>query len=119
MITEGSVEMEERSRVSRAKRVATDSEILYSEIARVDWHAGMVKNVSSSGLLFVGKHPVRLGEPVEMTFVVPDEIRDERARVYCTAVIVRTDADPSGGTAVQMGASITHWQRLPAENGLL
>jgi hypothetical protein len=111
--------MEKRSRIPRAARLRTDNEILYSEIASLDWHAGMMKNVSDSGLLFVGKHPVRLGEPVEMTFVAPDQVLHARTRLYCTAVIVRTDGDPSGGAAVQMAASITHCQQLPKKNRFL
>jgi len=108
--------MEERSRVPRAQRVTTDTEILYSKIAELHWHVGTVKNVSSSGLLFVGEHAVGLGEPVEMTFVAPAEILDASPQVYCTALIVRTGADPAEDAAVEMGARITHWQRLPVES---
>lgn len=105
----------------RSKRISTESKILYSEIDRLEWHAGSMKNVSSSGLLFEGKYLVPPGTPVEMTFAVPGGVfgvteQGAAEQVYCTAVIVRTDARGGSGERVaRMGTRITSWHRLPID----
>jgi hypothetical protein len=107
-----------QQQIPRAPRVSTDSKILYSEIDRLEWHAGWTKNLSSSGLLFEGKYLIPPGTAVEMTFAVPREVfgiaeRGAAEQVYCTGVIVRTDAgSKSGKLAARMGTRITSRQGL-------
>src|SRR5437879_7655102 len=107
--------MEQQGQIPRAERFPTDGEILYSEVAHLAWHAGSLVNVSSSGLLFEGSHPVRAGTPMEMTFTLPRRIfSDEAEQVYCTGLVVR-DAPGMGSGEEQvshMAARITTWQRL-------
>jgi hypothetical protein len=104
----------------RSKRISTESKILYSETDSLHWHAGLMKNVSSSGLLFEGKYRIPPGKCIEMTFTVPLDVlgvleQGAAEQVYCTGVIVRIDAGSESGERVaRMGASITSWHRLPA-----
>jgi hypothetical protein len=111
--------MKRHSLRARARRISIDSEILYSEIEKLGWCAGRVENVSSSGVLFEGKHLVPAGTAIEMTLSVPSEVlgiaeQGASAQVYCTAVIVRTDAGSGSGEPLfRMGTRITSWQRLP------
>ena len=111
--------MRGQAQVPRADRFLTDGKILYSEIDKLHWHAGWVKNLSSSGLLFEGKYRAPIGVTVEMTFVAPRTVfgvaeQDATEQVYCTGVIVRTEAGSEPGElAAQMGTRITSWHRLP------
>ena len=111
--------MRGQSQVPRADRFLTHGKILYSEIDRLHWHAGWVRNVSISGLLFEGKYLAPIGASMEMTFVAPPAVfgvaeQDATEQVYCTGVIVRTEAGSEPGKLdVQMGTRITSWHRLP------
>jgi hypothetical protein len=110
--------MKEQELRPRAPRIPSSFQILYSEIDRVPWHAGSMKNVSSSGLLFEGQHRIPPGTPVEMTFLAPSDVfgpaeLGTSERVYCTAVIARLSSSESGELVVQMGARFKKWQRLP------
>ena len=111
--------MRAQSQVPRADRFLTDGKILYSEINKLHWHAGWVKNVSSSGVLFEGKYRVPIGVALEMTFVAPRAVfgvaeQDATEQVYCTGVTVRREAGGEPGKlAFQMGTRITSWHRLP------
>ena len=65
--------IEQQGEIPRAERFPTDGELLYSEVARLARHAGSLVNVSRSGLLVEGRHPIQAGTAIEMTFTLRAE----------------------------------------------
>lgn len=102
---------------SRAERVPATGPLLYSEVDSLTWHLGNMKNVSSTGVLFAGNHPVPSGKQIEMTFMAAPEVFGTAERVYSTAIVVRREASSEAGERARMGARITMWRRLSADQG--
>jgi PilZ domain-containing protein len=74
----------------RAPRFALDFRVQYRTLGEKRWSSGRSTNISRSGLLFRASRPLEPDTPIELSFVMPVELTDERAgRVICRGRIVR------------------------------
>lgn len=75
----------------RATRYAVAMPLKYRRVGEQEWHAGVVENISQSGIFFRGDRGLNEEEVIEITFTlraVPAQPDPSRP---CTAIIVRTD----------------------------
>lgn len=83
-----------------APRFALAIPLQYRVQGQLSWHDGRMENISRSGVLFRGQHPVQPDTPVEVRFALPTKLNNEPAtEVICSGRIVRT-VQASGTTSL-------------------
>ncbi len=98
----------------RAPRFPVALAIRYRSENEIAWHIGRSENISRSGVLFRGDHPVELLTPVEMIVLLPATAgRPHGARVLCHGYVVRTVTMPSAEVAVEIGTTIADFEFAP------
>jgi hypothetical protein len=86
-----SVQIETNSGVrARAKRFSLQIPLRYRINGDRAWREGQSENISSSGVLFRSGSCAELSAAIEMSFVLPVEISEGAAEVFCYGKIVRT-----------------------------
>ena len=98
---------------SRAQRFEIQRTILYRVSGDIEWHEGIVENISRSGIQFRAKGLIEVGAAVELNFVLPVEtLVGAGVEVMCWGVVVRsvlpTEADP----LTRLGARFWAYQAL-------
>ncbi len=75
----------------RAPRFTIRTSLIYRATGQTSWSQGKIENISRSGLLFRGEHPLEPNTGVEMRFVLPVEVLGESAaEVVCEGTVVRS-----------------------------
>lgn len=93
----------------RAQRFEVRTSIFYRRSGAVEWHIGMIENVSSSGVLLRTEHGIGPGTALEMKFTLPVELGgEEGALVACRGVVVRAPAGVINSVTVMVASTIHH-----------
>ncbi len=95
----------------RAPRFALQLPLRYRAQDELRWHEGKIENISRSGVLFRGEHPIEPDTPVEVSFFMPATVPNESpAEVICLGLIVRTVQTSSTATLSAFAASILEYR---------
>lgn len=73
----------------RAARYSVAMPLKYRRVGEQEWHAGVVENISQSGIFFRGDSALSEAEVVEINFTLRSA--PDGGKAPCTAIIVRTD----------------------------
>lgn len=75
----------------RARRLKLDLALRYRVNNTSTWYEGVLENLSQTGLLFHGPHPLPVNALIEMVFEMPEEISGQRNRnVLCQGRVIRS-----------------------------
>ena len=78
-----------RNRVARAKRYEIGAMMRFRIRGEKDWHEGVMKNISNSGVLFRTTHSLSPDAVIEMAFVLPVHwLGESAAVVFCRGSVV-------------------------------
>ena len=92
----------------RAQRFQIHTPLRYRTAGGGEWRAGMIVNISESGMLFRTDQRLGANPEVEMRFSLSTGIRGEGAvQVVCRGVIARVVTEPGGMTITALAARIT------------
>src|SRR5579871_7067254 len=76
--------------VPRARRLKLDIPLRYRVNRTSTWYEGIIENISQSGVLFNGPHPLPVNALVEMVFEMPEEISGQKnSNVVCQGRVMR------------------------------
>ena len=99
--------------VPRARRLRMHAPIRYRAKSLVAWHLGTIENLSQSGVLFRGPHPVSESTLVEMRFEMPEEISGQKdSLVLCQGQVIRCKEKQPAQDGVTLAAAILDYQFL-------
>jgi len=97
--------------VPRARRLSTRKPIFYRQLGHSQFHLGMLRNISESGILLESHPRIPEGASLEMIFEMPEEIRGQlNRRVLCGGEVVRSAPAQSGTSLV--GIAIAGYRSL-------
>jgi hypothetical protein len=98
-----------RNRIARAKRYEIGAMMRFRIRGEKEWHEGVMKNISNSGVLFRTTYSLSPDAVIEMTFVLPVQLQGESAaEVFCRGSVVRLSQSEVPGEAVPVAARIDH-----------
>lgn len=96
---------------NRAQRFAIQMHLRYRLSGEDKWWQGTIENISRSGVLFRGEGFVQPNTPLEMSFVLPDEIFGVRpAEVFCKGRVVRSERPKGAGASPALASTISHFR---------
>jgi hypothetical protein len=96
---------------NRAQRFAIQMHLRYRLDGDNKWWKGTIENISRSGVLFRGEGFVQPNTPLEMSFVLPDEIFGVRpAEVFCKGIVVRSERPKGAGAFPALASTISHFR---------
>lgn len=97
--------------VPRARRIKLDSSLRYRVKNLGTWYEGSLENLSQSGILFKGTHPLPANTLVEMVFEMPEEISGQKnSNVLCQARVIRSKDLPASETNTGLAATILDYK---------
>ncbi len=98
----------------RARRLRANIPVRYRGTNLSTWYAGVIKNISQSGLLFHGPHQLPANALVEMIFEMPEEISGQKnSNVLCQGRLIRIkDAVDNAEDAYALAASMLDYKFL-------
>jgi hypothetical protein len=105
------------NRTLRARRYKIEIPLRFRMLEGNGWREARSENISSSGVLFRSEQVLEVGTPVEMSFVLPMELGEEKAGAIalCRAQIVR--AVPPSTTDARSGLAARIWEyRVDAQS---
>jgi PilZ domain len=95
-----------RAWVPRARRLSVRKPIFYRQLDHSQFHLGMLRNISESGILLESHPRIPEGASVEMIFEMPQEITGKaNSRVLCRGEVVRSACARSGTSLVGIAIS--------------
>ena len=98
----------------RARRFTLEFPLRYRPLGQADWHSGRSTNISRSGLLFRAEQSLNPQTPIEVSFVMPVEVRGEfAATVICQGRIVRQIATVGSPGPLALAATIDTYEFVP------
>jgi hypothetical protein len=101
------------TRVMRARRYEINAPIQYRVQGEKRWHEGVLKNISTTGMLIRTADLVELGTVIEMRFPLPIHLRNESAaEIFCRGSVVRSSKSDEPILAALVAAKIEHWRFL-------
>jgi hypothetical protein len=75
----------------RSRRIHLEQPLLYRQSDTTEWFPGTLKDISESGISFVGDQPLCAGIELQMIFVMPQEITGQaNSKVLCRGDIMRS-----------------------------
>ena len=80
----------------RARRFCTQTSMRYQVRGEDHWREGVTENISSSGVLFRGRHFTALKTQIEMNLALPVVDSDAPAELICSGTVVRADLSRNG-----------------------
>jgi hypothetical protein len=90
----------------RARRISVEVQIQFREPGSEEWHPGVIRNVSESGVLIFADGLLPAGAEVELKFVMPKEISgQEGALVITSGTVARVMPERTTGGG-RMAATI-------------
>ena len=94
----------------RARRLAVDLAVRYRGKSTHTWFAGIIENISQSGVLFNGDHVFPANTLLELIFEMPEEISGQKdASVLCQGRVIRAkDARTKAGAPAQAASIIDY-----------
>lgn len=99
--------------VPRARRIKLHTPLRYRVKNMGTWHIGVVENLSQSGVLFRGPHPIPNNALIEMVFEMPEEISGQRnSQVLCQARVTRAKETQDSDEGMGLAASILDYKFL-------
>ena len=105
----------EASRFKRAPRFNRQIPLRYRIPGEPRWHVGTTENISLSGVLFRGLHPLQSNSPIQLSFVVHSKLSAKAIGVIiCDGHVVRTEPPSRGASAMGFAAKISDRHFLPA-----
>lgn len=82
----------------RARRLELQIALRYRADGEGNWHRGITRNISRSGMLFHGEGWSEPSTPLEMSLVLPREITGEwAAEVVCRGMVTRSERPGNDG----------------------
>ncbi len=76
----------------RSQRYLLSLPLRYRSTGQIEWKAGVIINVSGSGLLFEGELPLHPGIGIEVWFALPQvDRRRAGAQVFASGFVVRCE----------------------------
>ena len=112
-------EKSDHNRVPRAERYDINTVVAYRNRGKMEWHKGVMKNVSISGVLICAESMLPEETAIELKFSLPVQLEggEFAAGVLCRASVVRSwkCEDARGKSAAMVAARITHSQFLRRE----
>ena len=94
----------------RARRLKVDLAVRYRAKSTHTWFAGIIENISQSGVLFNGDHVFPANTLLELIFEMPEEISGQNdASVLCQGRAIRgKDARTKAGAPAQAASIIDY-----------
>ena len=101
--------------VPRARRLKLDIPLRYRVSKTSSWFEGVIKNISQSGVLFLGSQGLPVKALIEMVFEMPEEISGQRnSNVVCQGRVMRAKDTPElEAGRVGLAASIVDYKFIP------
>lgn len=104
--------------VPRARRIKLDSVLRYRVKNLGTWYEGSLENLSQSGILFNGTHPLPANTLVEMVFEMPEEISGQKnSNVLCQARVIRSKDAPMSEKNPGLAATILDYKFIHPKQG--
>lgn len=99
--------------ISRAQRFPIRAIMHYRVIGEDRWYVGTVANMSSTGVLFHGEHPVALNSSIEVSVNVPGSLAGgHSSKMVSRGKIVRLSPGEVDPECVLMAAALFHLRIL-------
>jgi hypothetical protein len=96
---------------NRAQRFVIQMRMRYRPSGGSKWWKGTIENISRTGVLFRGEGFAQPNTPLEMSFVLPDEIFGVRsAEVLCRGVVVRSERPTDAEALPALASTISHYR---------
>ncbi len=103
------IRLERRS----AQRFAVHDPVCIQPTDNSDPRSGLIQDISSSGMLFYSDAPLSVGDAVELSYAMPEEVTlGERMRIHGWAKILRV-TPPTVGTRSSVAVHIERCEFLP------
>ena len=95
----------------RARRFELQIPLRYRANGDSQWHRGIMKNISSSGVLFQGEDRTGPNTPVEISFVLPKRILgEEAAEVVCRGTVTRSQPSAESDDLSLLATTISSYR---------
>jgi hypothetical protein len=106
-----------RVTVPRARRYDICAAMRYRVRGKKDWHEGLMRNMSISGVLLSTSFSLPLEAIIEMRFSLPVHLTsgEPAAEVLCRGSVVRTSRNELAGGELLVAARVTHSRFLRQE----
>ena len=92
--------------VPRARRLSVRKPIFYRQLGHSQFHLGMLRNISESGILLESHPRIPEGASIEMILEMPQEITGQaNSRVLCRGEVVRSASAKSGTSLIGIAIS--------------
>lgn len=75
----------------RKPRISVQIQVCFRKVGEFAWSHGTTENLSRSGVVFRTAKPLAVNTPVEIQFVAPPELEQNKGLVACRGRIVRLD----------------------------
>ena len=108
----------DRNRVPRAKRYEINAVAKYRIQGERDWHEGVMKNMSTTGILIGTGSSLPLESMIEMRFFLPVQLTggESAGEVHCRGSVVRSwDCPLPAEVGAMVAARINHSRFLRRE----
>jgi hypothetical protein len=103
---------------ARARRFELQIPMRYRADGEGDWHTGITRNISRSGVLFQGEGWAEPRTHLEMTLLLPREIGAEcAAEVVCRGMVTRSEWCGSEGGGPLIATRISHYRLVRPRDG--
>jgi hypothetical protein len=96
---------------NRARRFGIQIHLRYRLSGESKWWKGTTENISRSGVLFRGEEFAEPNTPLEMSFVLPEEIFGmRRAEVVCRGTVIWSERPKRPGVFPALASTISHYR---------
>lgn len=107
-----------RQLLPRAQRYTVGLPFRYREAGTETWHEGRTSNISLSGVLFSGDHPLKPRTAIEGTVTLPPLAPgSESAVLRCRGSIVRKEPGTTGYPSPVLAAAIADYRLVRRRDG--
>ena len=98
---------------NRAQRFGIRIRLRYRLDGDSKWWKGTTENISRSGVLFRGEEFAEPNTPIEMSFVLPEEVFGvRRAEIVCKGTVIWSERPKSEGVLPAVASSISHYRLI-------
>jgi hypothetical protein len=98
---------------NRPRRFGIQIRLRYRLNGESKWWKGTTENISRSGVLFRGEEFAEPNTPLEMSFVLPQEIFGARpAEVLCKGTVVWSRRPRDAGAFPALASTISHYRLI-------
>ena len=98
---------------NRAQRFGIQIHLRYRRSGESKWWKGTTENMSRSGVLFRGEEFAEPNTPLEMSFLLPNEIFGVRpAEVVCKGTVIWSERPKNGEAFPALASTISHYRLI-------